>query len=595
MNFMKKNFSISIIPFLVVAWGIFMYTFFDPFYSKSIDPEFPYLVNGLNCAILKFNFIGHFDHPGTPFQIFIGLVIRITHLISGKGNIVNDVFARPEHYLNAISNSVLLIQAILIFAVGLIGKRRNIPFWQLATLQASCFFSSDLVWFFCRVNPDRFFMIVGLIYILIYLQHGYENHSPRKFALWSGVVMALGFATKFNFLPLLFLPLLFIGTNKNRLIYIGSGIVSFFIFIAPVITKFDDFYRFITKIFKHDGLYGGGESKVLNLQKMMDSLTEIIRLNPGFLILFIVLIVLIGIAIKKRKEGMKEFAWLFTGFLFIFTIQIIMVSKHFKNYYLAPSFVFYGFMFFSISLFLSKIIKKKNKLVIASTILPILFIVLTLLKVKTDHALISTLIGHRDKVRNFAETKISKDDYWFVEPTWEVAPYMENAMVYGISYCGHREEYLPQLMAANPNIITYEDNNEVVKLWRCSVVSLDSVVATGKNVYIYSTPGRHAPVLLQMVKNAADRNNIQLAVDTVYTDPETNSEIIRIRATNSRSNWQTGNSYPKDRKSRIEEFVQAIKNSPDWLEQVKEKAKIKNIPLDSMILLDAIYMVDIGK
>jgi hypothetical protein len=172
---------------------------------------------------------------------------------------------------------------------------------------------------------------------------------------------------------------------------------------------------------------------------------------------------------------------------------------------------------------------------------------------------------------------------------------MENAMVYGISYCGHREEYLPQLMAANPNIITYEENNEVVKLWRCSVVSLDSVVATGKNVYIYSTPGRHAPLLLQMVKNAADRNNIQLAVDTVYIDPETNSEIIRIRATNSKSNWKTGNSYPKDRQSRIAEFIQAIKNSPDWLEQVKEKAKIKNISLDSMILLDAIYMVDIGK
>jgi hypothetical protein len=592
---MKKNFSISIIPFLVVAWGIFMYTFFDPFYSKSVDPEFPYLINGLNCAILKFNFIGHFDHPGTPFQIFIGIVIRITHWISGQGNIVNDVFARPEHYLNAISNSMLLIQAILIFAVGFIGQRRNIPFWQLAILQASCFFSSDLIWFFCRVNPDRFFMIVGLIYILIYLQHGYENHSPRKFALWSGVVMALGFATKFNFLPLLFLPLLFISTNKNRLIYIGSGIVSFFIFIAPVITKFDDFYRFIIKIIKHDGLYGGGESKVLNLQKMMESLTEIIKLNPGLLVLFIALIVLIGIAIKKRKEGNKEFIWIFGGFLIIFLVQIVMVSKHFKNYYLAPGFVFYGFMFFSISKFLTKIITKKNKLVLASTILPLLFIVLTLGKVKADYTVISKLVGQRDKIRNFVETNISKDDYWFVEPTWEVAPYMENAMVYGISYCGHREEYLPQLMAANPNIITYEENNEVVKLWRCSVVSLDSVVATGKNVYIYSTPGRHAPLLLQMVKNAADRNNIQLAVDTVYIDPETNSEIIRIRATNSKSNWKTGNSYPKDRQSRIAEFIQAIKNSPDWLEQVKEKAKIKNISLDSMILLDAIYMVDIGK
>ena len=82
MNFFKRNFSIAIIPLLVVAWGIFTYLFFDPFYSKSSDPEFPYLINGLNCAILKFNYIGHIDHPGTPLQIFNGLVIRMTHLVS---------------------------------------------------------------------------------------------------------------------------------------------------------------------------------------------------------------------------------------------------------------------------------------------------------------------------------------------------------------------------------------------------------------------------------------------------------------------------------------------------------------------------------
>ena len=87
--------------------------------------------------------------------------------------------------------------------------------------------------------------------------------------------MALGLATKFNFLPLLFLPLLLIETNKNRLIYAGSGIISFFIFISPIINKFDDFLRFILGIYKHDGLYGGGEEKVMNLQKMMASAGEI--------------------------------------------------------------------------------------------------------------------------------------------------------------------------------------------------------------------------------------------------------------------------------------------------------------------------------
>jgi hypothetical protein len=150
-------------------------------------------------------------------------------------------------------------------------------------------------------------------------------------------------------------------------------------------------------------------------------------------------------------------------------------------------------------------------------------------------------------------------------------------------------------MAANPNIITYEYDNEVVKLWRGALVSLDSVVATGKNIYLYSTPGRNADILQQLVANAASRNNFQLKTDTVYSDTETSSHIIRIQAENMNSSWQPGNSYPKDRQSKIADYIEAIKNSPEWLDQVKKKATAKNIPLDSMILLDAIHMVNVGK
>jgi len=42
-------------------------------------------------------------------------------------------------------------------------------------------------------------------------------------------------------------------------------------------------------------------------------------------------------------------------------------------------------------------------------------------------------------------------------------------------------------------------------------------------------------------------------------------------------------------------FIQAIKNTPEWLEKVNKKAIEKNISLDSMIMLDAIYMLEQGK
>ena len=592
MNLIKRNFSIAILPLLLLAWGIFTYLLYDPFFSRTIDPEFPYLINGLNCATLKFNYIGHYDHPGTPFQVFNGIVIRLTHLVSGKGNIVQDVFARPEHYMNAISNSMLFVQVLLIFAVGFVGFKRKIPFWQIAILQASCFFNDVLIWFFNRANPDRFFMITFLIFILIYLKHGYENRSLRKFAIWSGVAMALGLATKINYLPLLILPLLYIDTNKNRLIYVGSCIVSFFIFIAPIINKFNDFFRFLTGIFKHDELYGGGQANILNVQKMMNSTVEIFKGNPELYVLIITLIVMAFIAFRKRKEGMNGFMLLFAGFLVIIVVQMLMVSKHYKNYYLAPTFIIYGFIFFSISLFLYKIMKRKIYLIIFSILLPVLFLYNTVHKVKRDYPVILNSILERNKIRTFVDTEISKTDYWFIEPTWESAPFVENALVYGLSYCGHRTDYLPQLMAVNPNIITYEGNTEQVKMWRGSPVNLDSIIATGKNINVYSTPDRHASILIGMVKVAAARNNIQLSVDTVFSDSVTKNEIIRIKSQSSSAIGQYDLIRTKNRQRKIEGFIQSIKNTPEWFKKVKEKAIQAKIPLDSMILLDAIWMTD---
>lgn len=589
----SKQIITSIVPIIAVILGIFMSLHFDPFYSKSSDPEFPYLINGLNCAQLNFNWIGHIDHPGTPFQVYNGIIIRITHLFAGYGNIGYDVLNRPEFYLNVVSVSLFLLQAFLMYWIGFLGIKRNIASWQIIFLQAGFLFNDVLLWLFCRVNPDRFFMITGLIFILVYLTHGYENRSPQKFALWSGTAMALGLATKFNFLPLLFLPLLFINTNKNRIIYTCSGIVSFFIFILPIIDKFAEYRKFILSIFSHDGLYGAGEAKVLNSQKMMDSLTEISKLNPELFILIVALFSLTFIAFRRRKDIPVGFNYLFAGFILIIALQMVMVMKHFKNYYLAPSFVMYGLIFFMISVFLSHIIKSKLRLILVSCSLPALFFISTAYKVKHDYPEITKLIQQRMKIRNFVDKTVANDDFWFVEPTWESGPYQENAVVYGLSYCGHRHEYLSQLMAINPNIICFEGEGKPISQWRCGPAKLDSVLASGRNIFIFSTPGRQASTLLKMCETTANQNNMRLVVNTVFSDNEAKSEIIRIRATDLSGGKPNPYFSPNERQKLINDCILSIKNSPDWLAKVKEKAVAKGIPLDSMILLDATYMVDI--
>jgi len=588
----KKHLLILIIPLIALICGISMLLFFDPFFSKSSDPEYPYLVNGLNCAILRFNYIGLIEHPGTPFHLYNGLVIRITHLLTGKGEIIYDVFARPEHYLNSISLSLTFLQSFLLVLIGLLGFKKRIPVWQILILQTSFLFSDLLIWLFCRVNPDRFFMISGLLFILIYLKTRYENISQRRFAFWIGVPMALGLATKFNFLPLLFLPLLFLDTNKDRLIYGGSTIAFFFIFISPIITRFVDYTRFLSTIFNHDGLYGSGEQKVINFGKIKESLFEIFRINPELLVLVVAFFSLLLIALIRKN---KRFSFLLSGYIFIIAIEIVMVSKHFKNYYLAPTFTFYAFMFFSIIPFLSQIIIKKNRLLLFSLFLPAIFILSSFTKVIREIPSMSSQIKERDELREFIDTHIAKSDIWFIEPTWESGANVENALVYGLSYCGHRDKYIPQLREVNPNIITYEGDNEQVRLWRGVAISMDSVMATGKNIHIYSTPGRHASSLVKMLKDIAVKDSFQLSEDTIYSNDITQTDIIRIKILNANSDWTSEKSVKNIRQLQIEEYMSAIRNTPEWLEKVKSKAIQKSISLDSMILIDAIWMVDNSK
>jgi hypothetical protein len=95
-----------------------------------------------------------------------------------------------------------------------------------------------------------------------------------------------------------------------------------------------------------------------------------------------------------------------------------------------------------------------------------------------------------------------------------------------------------------------------------------------------------------MVKAAAARNEIQLSVNTVFSDSVSKNEIIRIKSQSSSSIGHYDLIRTKVRQRKIEGFIQSIKNTSEWLKKVKEKAIQAKIPLDSMILLDAIWMTN---
>jgi hypothetical protein len=95
-----------------------------------------------------------------------------------------------------------------------------------------------------------------------------------------------------------------------------------------------------------------------------------------------------------------------------------------------------------------------------------------------------------------------------------------------------------------------------------------------------------------MLQHSAEKKGLQLLVETAFSDRETKNEIIRAKAVDPDPNSPVVVQYNAERQIKIEGYIQSIKSTPEWLDKVRQKATLKNISLDSMVLLDAIWMVD---
>ncbi|HKK38464.1 MAG TPA: hypothetical protein VJ949_03555, partial [Cryomorphaceae bacterium] len=339
------SWPIWIIPIAVLVWGFAVYSFSIPFYDINPDPEYPYLINGMNVAIGNYSNIGHLDHPGTPFQFYCGFVIKVTHLFTGEGTIASDVLGnRPEYYLRAIQASLVILHALIAFFIGVAAKKRRVNPVFIIILQSAVIL---LPWLFLRVNQERWLMTCSMLLTLVYIAYGLRDRRPRRFAIWSGLIMAMALATKFNYLPILLLPLLLVDTVKNKLIYLGVLAGGYFLFILPVLENFHYHIDFITGIASHDGKYGGGEERMFNLEVMKDNFTLIFSENPEIPILITIPgMLLIGSLLDQQKRIFSRKALLYFGVLLVIAVQLLMVTKHYAPNYLIPLISVYPLLLF---------------------------------------------------------------------------------------------------------------------------------------------------------------------------------------------------------------------------------------------------------
>ena len=525
------------IPVLSVAWSLVLNHLSGPHYLSRTDPEYVYLLNGMNVSLLEFDRIGHVDHPGTPFQLITGLFITLIYWMTGSGSLISDLISNPEKYLFLSSFFLSLATAGLFYWISILEFRRSRSLTGALLIPATYMFYYVIVDLPSRYIPDRFLMITVLLFTGLSINYLYRGYSQRKFALASGLLMALGVVTKINFIPFLVLPLFFIGGWRDRIVYAVSLAFFSVVLFLPVYDKFDYFRRFAIQISTHEGLYGGGNEQMLNLHAFAGNLWLILRDNPAFI--FIVLLSLVSAILllsrSTRRITHKRELYVLTGFLVVAFASIFMVAKHYKNYYMIPALSLSG-----LALYVTWVMSSqyRNPWFVKIMMIPagILFLYLTGSILGPGYEARIDRKHQEELVSAYMHQHISGEDYLLVEPTWMAGPMVENGLVYGISYIGHRHYFYNDYEQAYPNTLTWEGRDRPLRYFRTLDADNEGILKSGRDLYLLSTPGRNAPLIVDYLDSCAAAVGVNLVKDTLYSNFNIQYHLLRIR---NASGWTT--------------------------------------------------------
>jgi len=230
---LKKHYIILLIlPVCFILFSLLLRKTEGPVYNSLADPSYAYLINSLSLAQMDGYHIGHVDHPGTPLQILGAKTIKILYTFSHeKDNIAEDVLYRPEVYINAIDYTLIILNSIGLYIMGIIifSVKKNI--YISLFFQTVPFVSMKVLEVFSQVKTENYAFFIIVIMISLMMKYVYdppENINP--FLFLTGALCGLLLATKISFVCIVLIPLILFPGIINKMFFIINSIINYFSF-----------------------------------------------------------------------------------------------------------------------------------------------------------------------------------------------------------------------------------------------------------------------------------------------------------------------------------------------------------------------------
>jgi hypothetical protein len=352
MNQKSAHRALLVCPLALFALSIITTNLQGPFYfGNNSDPEYQYLLNGLNVATLQLP--GKYDHPGTTLVVIEGAIIlskwAVGSCLFGPWQSLQDaVLLNPEDYLHTIG----LILNLLLSAAIYIAARR---IYRLSeSLLTALVFQIGFGMFMepfralARVSPEPLLAIAVVILTLpisgmVFRRYDKPSETDERLAVATGFALAFGIVTKITFAPLLAVCLLF-RTKRSLFICLASCFAGTSALLFPIWTHLSEMYGWFASLLIHTERYGKGPVGFPSAATLLSHVAEIHLYEP-MLVLLLAFYAASYVAIRKgwvrtpNGEAVRVGRLLLVGVVAI-AVQIAITLMHFSLQYLLPAMVF---------------------------------------------------------------------------------------------------------------------------------------------------------------------------------------------------------------------------------------------------------------
>jgi hypothetical protein len=342
----QKYWLILLFPLFYFFAGIYFRLILGDPSLRSIDPDYVYFMTGLNMSegYLK---VAHIDHPGTPLQILVALVFRLTYWIRGHSvGFTEDVLRNPDLYLAIVNVVINLVISIVLYIAGrvVLKKTGSITYGML--VQTIPLVSVILYEIIGRVSPEQIIPLPVIALTVFIIGHVFDKKQDFSVSDYFilGLIIGFGLSIKLTLLPLLIIPLVIVKNRGSKLLVVFLSIVFFLIIAFPATMQLERFWQWTKSLFLHSGQYGTGEKNILNFTQFMKNFAQMIRLQIHFTVLYSLLTFLVVFTLikqrKNRETALFRKVTIASAILLVIAFQVVISGKQYAPRYFMPALMF---------------------------------------------------------------------------------------------------------------------------------------------------------------------------------------------------------------------------------------------------------------